>query len=83
MSGHPKYNIHANDIDFQIESIHRSDRLRAFLARLTNTRTGVDVVMNCGVTGVMEEFIRGCYALPFSRVIARRVVEARPTIDPC
>jgi hypothetical protein len=75
-SGHPQYNIHANDIDFQIESDFIG-LMTPGLPREANKyadRVGDVMTYGDGVYGGM--FFAGMYAAAFFEHDPRRVVEA-------
>jgi ADP-ribosylglycohydrolase len=75
-SGHPQYNIHANDIDFQIESDFIG-LMTPGLPREANKyadRVGHVMTYGDGVYGGM--FFAGMYAAAFFEHDPRRVVEA-------
>jgi hypothetical protein len=76
MSGHPKYNIHANDIDFQIESDFIG-LMCPGLPRAANTYADrVGRVMNYGDGLYGGMFVSGMYAAAFFESDPRVVVEA-------
>jgi len=76
MSGHPKYNIHANDIDFQIESDFIG-LMTPGLPREANTYADrVGRVMNYGDGLYGGMFVAGMYAAAYFESDPRRVVEA-------
>ena len=76
MSGHPKYNMHANDIDFQIEA--------DFIGLMTPGMPQVAVelcdrvghVMNYGDGVYGGMFIAGMYCAAYFETDVRKVVEA-------
>ncbi len=75
-SGHPKYNIHANDIDFQIEADFiglMTPGLPRFSNRLCDR---VGRVMNYGDGLYGGMFVCGMYSAGFFETDPRRVVEA-------
>jgi hypothetical protein len=75
-SGHPRYNVHANDIDFQIEADFIG-LMCPGLPRASNQfcdRVGRVMNYGDGVYGGM--FVCGCYAAAFFESDPRRVVEA-------
>lgn len=75
-SGHPKYNIHANDIDFQIEADFiglMSPGLPRFSNRYCDR---VGRVMNHGDGLYGGMFVCGMYSAAFFESAPRRVVEA-------
>ncbi|MGH9159251.1 MAG: ADP-ribosylglycohydrolase family protein [Vicinamibacteraceae bacterium] len=75
-SGHPRYNAHANDIDFQIES----DFIGLMTPGLPQVAVGyadrVGRVMNHGDGLYGGLFVSGMYAAAFFETDPRRVVEA-------
>jgi hypothetical protein len=75
MSGHPKYNIHANDIDFQIEcdfiGLMCPGLPRA--SNLYSDRVGRVMAYGDGLYGGM--FLNGMYAAAFFESDMRKVVE--------
>jgi hypothetical protein len=76
MSGHPKYNLHANDIDFQIESDFIG-LMTPGLPRDANLfceRVGRVMNHGDGLYGGM--FVTGMYAAAFFDTDVRRIVEA-------
>jgi hypothetical protein len=76
MSGHPKYNIHANDIDFQIEADFIG-LMSPGLPRVSNRfcdRVGRVMNFGDGVYGGM--FVCGMYSAAYFDTDPRRVVEA-------
>jgi ADP-ribosylglycohydrolase len=81
-SGHPKYNVHANDIDFQIES----DFIGLMSPGLPNAARDYSIrvgqVMNFadGLYGGL--FVTGMYAAAFFEHDTRRVVEAGLALMP-
>jgi hypothetical protein len=75
-SGHPKYNIHANDIDFQIEADFIG-LMCPGLPRASNEFCDrVGRVMNYGDGLYGGMFVCGCYAAAFFESDPRKVVEA-------
>jgi len=75
MSGHPRYNIHANDIDFQIEADFIG-LMSPGLPRESNTYClRVGRVMNHGDGLYGGVFVSGMYAAAFFEPDVRRVVE--------
>ena len=76
MSGHPKYNVHANDIDFQIEADFiglMSPGMPQTVIRLCD-RVGHVMNYGDGVYGGM--FVCGMYAEAFFESDPRKLVEA-------
>ena len=76
MSGHPKYNLHANDIDFQIEADFiglMSPGMPQMVIRLCD-RVGRVMNYGDGVYGGM--FVCGMYAEAFFESDSRKLVEA-------
>lgn len=75
-SGHPRYNIHANDIDFQIEADFIG-LMSPGLPRVSNRFCDrVGRVMNYGDGLYGGMFVCGMYAAGFFETDPRRVVEA-------
>jgi hypothetical protein len=75
-SGHPKYNIHANDIDFQIEADFIG-LMCPGLPQVSNQFCDrVGRVMNYGDGLYGGMFVCGCYSAAFFESDPRRVVEA-------
>jgi hypothetical protein len=75
MSGHPKYNPHANDIDFQIESDFIG-LMTPGLPQVANTFADrVGRVMNHGDGLYGGMFFSGMYAAAFFETDPRKVVE--------
>ena len=75
-SGHPKYNAHANDIDFQIESDFIG-LMTPGLPQAANTFADrVGRVMNYGDGLYGGMFFSGMYAAAFFETDPRKVVEA-------
>lgn len=75
MSGHPKYNIHANDIDFQIEADFIG-LMTPGLPRESNKYCDrVGRVMNYGDGLYGGMFVSGMYASAFFETDVRRVIE--------
>ena len=76
LSGHPKYNIHANDIDFQIEADFIG-LMCPGLPRASNQFCDrVGRVMNYGDGLYGGMFVGGMYACGYFETDPRRVVEA-------
>jgi hypothetical protein len=75
-SGHPKYNIHANDIDFQIEADFIG-LMAPGLPRVSNRFCDrVGRVMNYGDGLYGGMFVCGMYSAAYFETDPRRVVEA-------
>lgn len=81
-SGHPKYNVHANDIDFQIEA----DFIGLMTPGLPNAARDYSIrvgqVMNFGDGLYGGLFVTGMYAAAFFDTDTRRVVEAGLALMP-
>ncbi len=81
-SGHPKYNVHANDIDFQIEA----DFIGLMAPGLPNAARDYSIrvgqVMNFGDGLYGGLFVTGMYAAAFFERDVRRVVEAGLALMP-
>ncbi len=81
-SGHPKYNVHANDIDFQIEA----DFIGLMTPGLPNAARDYSIrvgqVMNFGDGLYGGLFVTGMYAAAFFDRDVRRVVEAGLALMP-
>ena len=81
-SGHPKYNVHANDIDFQIEA----DFIGLMAPGLPNAARDYSIrvgqVMNFGDGLYGGLFVTGMYAAAFFEADVRRVVEAGLALMP-
>jgi ADP-ribosylglycohydrolase len=75
MSGHPKYNIHANDIDFQIEADFIGLMTPGLPQESNRYCERVGRVMNYGDGLYGGMFVSGMYAAAFFETNARRVVE--------
>jgi len=75
MSGHPKYNIHANDIDFQIESDFIGLMTPGLPREANKYADRVGRVMNWGDGLYGGMFFSGMYAAAFFESDPRRVVE--------
>jgi hypothetical protein len=74
-SGHPRYNAHANDIDFQIESDFIG-LMTPGLPQVANAYADrIGRVMNYGDGLYGGMFVSGMYAAAFFETDARRVVE--------
>jgi len=81
-SGHPKYNVHANDIDFQIEA----DFIGLMAPGLPNAARDYSIrvgqVMNFGDGLYGGLFVTGMYAAAFFDRDVRRVVESGLALMP-
>jgi ADP-ribosylglycohydrolase/Carbohydrate esterase 2 N-terminal len=75
-SGHPKYNAHANDIDFQIESDFIGLMTPGLPQEANKYANRVGRVMNYGDGLYGGMFFGGMYAAAFFENDPRRVVEA-------
>jgi hypothetical protein len=75
MSGHPKYNIHANDIDFQIESDFIGLMTPGLPREANKYADRVGRVMNWGDGLYGGMFISGMYDAAFFESDPRKVVE--------
>jgi hypothetical protein len=75
-SGHPKYNFHANDIDFQIESDFIGLMCPGLPREVVKYCDRVGRVMNYGDGLYGGMFIGGMYAAAFFEADPRKVVEA-------
>jgi hypothetical protein len=75
-SGHPKYNAHANDIDFQIESDFIGLMTPGLPQEANRIADRVGRVMNHGDGLYGGMFFAGMYAAAFFETDPRRVVEA-------
>jgi ADP-ribosylglycohydrolase len=76
MSGHPLYNAHANDIDFQIESDFIGLMTPGLPQEAITYCERVGRVMNHGDGLYGGMFVTGMYAAAFFETDPRRVVEA-------
>ena len=76
MSGHPKYNFHANDIDFQIESDFIGLMTPGLPQEANKYADRVGRVMNYGDGLYGGMFVSGMYAAAFFESDPRKVVEA-------
>ncbi len=76
LSGHPKYNAHANDIDFQIESDFIGLMCPGLPQEANKYCDRVGRVMNYGDGLYGGMFFGGMYAAAFFESDARKVVEA-------
>jgi hypothetical protein len=76
MSGHPKYNIHADDIDFQIESDFIGLMTPGLPREANKYATRVGRVMNWGDGLYGGMFFAGMYAAAFFESDTRKVIEA-------
>lgn len=75
MSGHPKYNLHADDIDFQIESDFIGLMTPGLPREANKYADRVGRVMNWGDGLYGGVFFSGMYAAAFFESDARKVVE--------
>ena len=75
MSGHPKYNIHSNDIDFQIESDFIGLMTPGLPREANKYADRVGRVMNWGDGLYGGMFFSGMYAAAFFESDPRKVVE--------
>lgn len=75
-SGHPKYNIHANDIDFQIEADFIGMMTPGLPQEANRFADRIGHVMNYGDGVYGGMFIAGMYAAAFFETDVRKVVEA-------
>ena len=75
MSGHPRYNIHANDIDFQIESDFIGMMTPGLPREANKYADRVGRVMNWGDGLYGGMFFSGMYAAAFFENDPRKVVE--------
>jgi hypothetical protein len=75
-SGHPKYNVHANDIDFQIEADFIGLMTPGLPADATRYAERVGRVMNYGDGLYGGVFVTSMYAAAFFEHDPRKVVEA-------
>ncbi|MBM3879334.1 MAG: ADP-ribosylglycohydrolase family protein [Verrucomicrobia bacterium] len=75
-SGHPKYNIHANDIDFQIEADFIGLMCPGLPREVNRFCDRVGRVMNYGDGLYGGMFVCGMYAAAFFENDPRRIVEA-------
>ena len=76
LSGHPKYNVHANDIDFQIESDFIGLMTPGLPREANKYADRVGRVMNYGDGLYGGMFFAGMYAAAFFESDPRKVVEA-------
>ncbi len=76
MSGHPLYNIHANDIDFQIEADFIGLMCPGLPREASKYSDRVGRVMNYGDGLYGGMFLNGMYAAAFFESDVREVVEA-------
>lgn len=76
MSGHPKYNFHANDIDFQIEADFIGMMTPGLPQEANKYADRVGRVMNYGDGLYGGMFVSGMYAAAFFETDPRKVVEA-------
>ena len=75
-SGHPKYNFHANDIDFQIEADFIGMMTPGLPQEANKYADRVGRVMNYGDGLYGGVFVSGMYAAAFFETDPRKVVEA-------
>lgn len=75
-SGHPKYNFHANDIDFQIEADFIGIMTPGLPQEANKYADRVGRVMNYGDGVYGGMFVSGMYAAAFFETDPRKVVEA-------
>jgi hypothetical protein len=75
MSGHPKYNLHANDIDFQIESDFIGLMTPGLPQEANTYADRVGRVMNYGDGLYGGMFVSGMYAAAFFENDPRKAVE--------
>lgn len=75
-SGHPKYNFHANDIDFQIEADFIGMMTPGLPQEANKYADRVGHVMNYGDGLYGGMFVSGMYAAAFFESDPRKVVEA-------
>jgi len=75
MSGHPDYNIHANDIDFQIEADFIGIMTPGLPQEANKYADRVGRVMNYGDGLYGGMFVSGMYAAAFFETDPRRIVE--------
>lgn len=75
-SGHPKYNVHANDIDFQIEADFIGLMCPGLPQASNEFCDRVGRVMNYGDGLYGGMFVCGCYSAAFFLDDPRKVVEA-------
>ncbi len=75
-SGHPKYNFHANDIDFQIEADFIGMMTPGLPQEANKYADRVGRVMNFGDGLYGGMFVSGMYAAAFFETDPRKVVEA-------
>lgn len=76
LSGHPKYNLHANDIDFQIEADFIGLMAPGLPQAVNQYCDRVGRVMNYGDGLYGGMFVGGMYAAAYFENDARKVVEA-------
>ena len=75
MSGHPKYNIHANDIDFQIEADFIGLMTPGLPQESNKYCERVGRVMNYGDGLYGGMFVSGMYAAAFFETDVKRVID--------
>lgn len=76
MSGHPKYNLHADDIDFQIEADFIGIMCPGLPREVVRLCDRVGHVMNYGDGVYGGTFVCGMYAAAYFENDPRRIVEA-------
>ncbi len=76
MSGHPKYNLHANDIDFQIEADFIGMMCPGMPQMAIELCDRVGHVMNYGDGVYGGTFVSGMYAAAYFETGVQKVVEA-------
>ncbi len=76
LSGTPQYNVHANDIDFQIEADFIGLTLPGMLRTTNDMGVRVGRIMNHGDGIAGGLFVSGMYAAAFFENDPRKVVEA-------
>lgn len=76
LSGHPRYNIHANDIDFQIEADFIGLMCPGLPREVVRLANRVGRVMNYGDGVYGGMFVGGMYAAAYLDDNPRRIVEA-------
>ena len=76
MSGHPKFNLHANDIDFQIEADFIGLMTPGLAQEATRYADRVGHVMNYGDGVYGGMFVAGMYSAAFTENDPRRIVQA-------
>jgi hypothetical protein len=76
LSGHPKYNLHANDIDFQIEADFIGLMCPGLPREMNRYADRVGHVMNYGDGVYGGMFVGGMYSAAFFESDPRKIVEA-------